>query len=396
MRRVLFVDDDRSLLEGLRNRLRCMRSRWTMDCAIDGPAALEKLEAMPFDVVVSDMRMRGMEGDELLKRVQAVQPDSVRFVLSGQAGAANSTRAIRYAHQFVAKPCDTDLLIAMIERACEFRDLVTSSAIRSVVGDVESLPTIPRTYGIVAGLLADPDVATGDVAAAIEEDVAMTARILQVVNSALFGLAREISSLRHAVQHLGVSMVRGLILSEGLFSVIDRSRCAKEFSIEGLYTHSIAVGRLARKLLGRFDTRGDAFSAGVLHDAGKLILAVRAPEHYSAAVSLAMHEGIPLHTAEQQVYGFTHADVGALLLALWGLPHPLVEAAADHHAPGRTDASRLHVAGAVHVADRLVHEAAGADDQSVGGLAGELDMAFLESAGVAHRLDEWRQRTASP
>ena len=383
MRRVLFVDDEADILDGLEDTLRRNRGEWTMRFALGAQAALEELRRSRFDVVVADMRMPGMDGAELLSRVREEQPDVIRIILSGHTEDEAAMRAIPVAHQFLAKPCKSELLKRVIDRTCSLRDVLADETLRSTVTKLGSLPSLPQVYTELNEVLANPHATVGDVATVIASDAAMCAKIMQLVNSAFFGVGREITQVSQAVSYLGLSTVRVLALSLAVFRSFDGQPGACALA-ENLQHHTVLTARLATRIANE----ADAFLAGMLHDIGKLVLAVCRPGYTDRIHDAAQRGERITHQVEREEMGFSHAEVGAYLLSLWGLPYPTVEAVAFHHAPSSAD-SGWSLAGGVHVADALLHEL-----EAGGASAAELDLAYLERAGVASCLPGWRRLAA--
>ncbi len=378
MIRVLFVDDEPHVLDGLRVALRAQRRRWTMAFALGGEAAVALVAREPFDVVVTDMRMPRVDGCQVLAATQAHLPGAARIVLSGFAEVEATLRALPVAHQFVAKPCEPAILVNVIDRACQLHALVANSAVRDLVGRVTTLPSPSKTYQAVMTAAADVEATAAQVASVIERDVAMTAKILQFVSSAFFGPRQRITSIQNAIVYLGFNMVRSLVLSAEVF----RSGAEPLSAIE---QHSLAVAQVAAHVAGAGHDADDAYLAGMLHDVGKLVARSAWPERSEATERAAADGRRPLDEVEAEILGASHAEVGGYLLGLWGLPYDIVEAVANHHRPERVEQPRFDVLAALYVADSLVHEAAGAP------LPEGFD-AYLERLAVAHRAAEWRAR----
>jgi HD-like signal output (HDOD) protein/CheY-like chemotaxis protein len=349
--RLLFVDDEPRVLDGLRQSLRSKRKVWEMVFADSGVAALHELGRGPFDVVVSDMRMPSMDGATLLAQVAELQPQAVRMILSGQMEESAAARAAAVAHRFLAKPCPSDALVDTITRALELRALLSSDQIRECVGGMNRLPSIPRTCQLLNEALRREEVALADVIAIIQQDVAMSAKVLQLVNSAFFGVSRKIISLDQAVSYLGVSTLRGLVLANSLFDQLSDDPT----QIEHEQMRSAVAARFARTLLGAAAQADAAFTAGLLHDVGGLALSCRMPQEAAQNAQLARARGIALHEAERERLGVTHAGIGAYLLGLWGVPHEVIEAVASHHDPWESF-RRLDANVAVRIATALVDE----------------------------------------
>jgi putative nucleotidyltransferase with HDIG domain len=393
MKRILFVDDEAHVLDGLRDLLRRQRGEWEMVFALGGESALRELDAGPFDVVVSDMRMPGIDGAMLLRLVQERHPETVRIVLSGQTEVESALRVVPVAHQFLAKPCDRDELRSSIERACLSRELLADEAVRRAVSGAEALPSAPALHAALTEKLGDPDVAVEDVVALIETDIAMAAKLLQVVNSSFFGLGRRITSLREAVVYLGMAPLRALALAAGAFRAFDSTGEIEGFSVEALEAHSVLVARLASQLLPDRREAEDAFAAGILHDIGKLVLAAYEPEQLAGMLAAARESARPLHAVERDHMGATHAEIGAYLLTVWGLPYRIVEAVAHHHAPSRLAGATFDAAAAVYIANLLVAEQERLGDGTGSGVV--FDEAYLAELGVAGQLDSWRRLAAT-
>jgi len=390
MRRILFVDDEVGVLEALRDALAGRGDEWDMRLARDAPAAVQALGSETFDVVASDLRLPGVTGAELLARVQASCPEAVRVILCDEHDMRGALREAPAAHAFVTKPCDPGALAAVVERACLLREMLGDEALRHAVNRAGALPSVPRLYTRLLALGDDPDATSADVAEVVEQDVAMSAKVLGMVNSAYFSLRREIGTVREAVHLLGLETIKALALSVEAFRCFE-GRDGADFSIEALHEHSVRVAALARDIAPSA-LRDTAFVAGLLHDVGKLVLATSAePAYWRELVAEAVASFRPLHEIERERRGVTHAEVGAYLLSLWSLPHPVVEAVAFHHQPERTPLRTFDAVAAVHAADALVHERS-----PLGEPAGpELDRGLLDDWGVADRLADWRRRAAA-
>jgi len=393
MTRILFVDDELNVLEGLRSMLRRQRHEWDMVFACGGNAALAELHKGSFDVVVSDMRMPGMDGASLLKAVQEMHPHAVRIVLSGQTDEDASRRVVNVAHQFMAKPCDPALLQQVIGRACKLQALLAHPVLRDAVGRVGQLPVKPRTYSRLLAVLENPRSSTRDAAAVVSEDIATSAKILQVVNSAFFGLPRRVTDLESAVAYLGLEVVKALALSLELGAQLTASPPCPGLSMERVQSHALLSARLVRRLLPGKSSEQDAFAAAMFHNVGLLVLMDRLSDPLRAALEVARASGRSLAEAEVEALGVTHGEIGAYLLGIWGLPYPIVEAAAFHQAPSKSGPAPFDVAGAVHVASALAGEVGGSAEGEVSPGA-PLDLAYLASIGMAERVPEWRALAA--
>lgn len=372
MKRVLFVDDEVALLDGLRGRMRPMRSRWEMVFVESGPRAIAELELSPFDVIVADMRMPGMDGARLLGQVRERWPGVVRIVMSGYAEEEQSARLLSIAHQYLSKPCDARVLQNVIERCLLLQDLLAEPELRAIVGRLGHLPSAPRTYSRLQQLVQSNDVSVRKVAEVVYEDPAVCAKVLQVVNSAFFRLARRITNIEQAIAYLGVNAIRTLVMCSEVFSLWRPTPSLPGFEPEALQERAHRVASAACSLADNEAMRDDALLAGLFHNIGHWILLQESPQQLEQAVTLARTEAMPLEEAERRVIGASHAQIGAYLLGLWGLPHSVIEAVAFQHCPQRVGQTRFDVLAMLAVARKLsgapreiVPEASDASDAAI-------------------------------
>jgi putative nucleotidyltransferase with HDIG domain len=378
--RIVFVDDEVNILHAMRRTFHHMREEWSMDFVASGAAALESLAKMPADVIVSDMRMPGMNGWQLLAEVKRLYPHTVRLVLSGQADANTVMRAVGTAQVYLAKPCESDALKAAIKQTQALRQLLSSEQLAALVGGVGMLPSVPIVFQELLCCLQDPCASLTDAAKIIGRDVAMTANIMKLVNSAFFGSRRSITTTDRAVAYLGMDTLGALVLAHSVFKS-DITTGIPEFSLEELWQHSLQTGTSARAIALCQDFSAaqaeEVFLAGVLHDVGKVVFA-------SCAVALPYGSTGTVADVAAQMESH-HAEVGAYLLGLWGFPNPIVDAVAFHHAPSHASTQQLSGAGVIHIADRLIHMR----DGETSALTDGLEPGYLESLGLSHCLAKW-------
>lgn len=395
-RRILFVDDEPNIIDGLRRMLRDQRRIWDMAFATSGAEALALMDEQTFDVIVADMAMPEMSGAELLELVLHDHPGAARIVLSGHADETSTRRAAELAHQYLSKPIDPDSLKQAIDHACRMKNLIANENVRAAVGGCQVLPSLPDLYFEIIEAVESETSNSHSIAEIISRDVAMSAKILQLVNSSFFGVGRRISSVEQTVTLLGLMRIKALVLSDHVFQEFRPHRRLPSFSITGLWQHSLAVAETARRIsLAEHQTEDrpdQAFTAGLLHDVGILILATRNPDGFQALVETV--QVCPDDSAEEHeraLFGATHADVGAYLLGLWGLPARIVEAVALHHCPHELPYDGLCAVTAVHAAEGLLEEE-GLAEASLHGYPATMTMRrdYLERVGVLDRLDAWR------
>jgi len=391
VKRVLFVDDDQSVLDGLKRTLDGMPAEWRMTFCGSGQEALTKLAASEYDVVVTDMRMPGMSGSELLAEVLERYPSIVRIVLSGNLEHDLALRSATTAHQYLVKPCDAATLRATLDAALRIRTLLVSPKLRRLVSRMTSLPSLPSVYAKLVESLENAETSSRELGEIIAQDVGMTAKILQLANSAFFGLYRYIANPCEAAVYLGVDTIRSLALSTSVFSAFQNKGVPESF-ISQLQRHSMTTGVVAHGIARMQNLPKKACDSslvgGFLHDVGKLVLVANYADEYYSVLATARREKVPCHEVESRVFAANHAEIGAYLLWLWGLPDAVCNAVAYHHKPADCSSTVLTAAGVVHVADALQHEMDG-HLESV--FRADIDMNYLAALRLTERLPEWRK-----
>lgn len=394
MKNILFVDDEAGVLAGLRSRLRHLQGEWDMAFLESGEAALEALEGRAYDVIVTDVRMPRMDGEELLRIVSSRWPQMIRMVLSGYAEPRQIARLTTLVHQYVSQPCDCVRLENLIKRCLALQELLEQPRLRALVGRIRSLPAMPHIYSQLRALLTREEVTAGEVAQLISADPAVTAKIVQLVNSAFFRLPRRITRIEQAVAYLGFDAIRSLALSVEVFSSFPSSTVGGCLDLEKLQRHAQAVAGAARALAPE-GLADDAMLAGLLHDIGYWILAAECPADLARAVEQTTERGIPLHEAEGEVIGASHAELGAYLLGLWGLPYTVIEAVACHHTPQCISQQEFDLVGVLAVSHALVeHDDA---DAFAKPLVADppVDAAYLKALRAPYSWAEAERRVAA-
>jgi HD-like signal output (HDOD) protein/CheY-like chemotaxis protein len=391
--RVLFVDDEVSVLDGLRNLLYKDRQRWDMVFALGGEQALAEMQRQPFQVVVSDMRMPGMDGGEFLARVMERYPETARIVLSGHADRAALFRAMHVAHQFLSKPCGVGAIRAAIDRSLGVSVLVHNRALQAAVGGIEKLPSVPSAFTELTAIAADPTKGARDLAAIVSADPSMTAKLLQLVNSAYFGISQRITSIQQAVAYLGIELLKSLALTANVFAAMEEKH-VPGFSLERVQERSLIAAQLAKRFVPGGVCAEESFTAGLLHDLGTIILALRFPAQFEAVTLLERETHKARHIIENEILGFGHEHLGAYLLGVWGLPLSIVEAVAYHRQPSLSAEGPREVLVAVHVAvaftDAVQFGHASRENSAPPDMEANLDLAFLQRQGVLGHLPRWR------
>jgi HD-like signal output (HDOD) protein/ActR/RegA family two-component response regulator len=364
-RRVLFVDDEQGILQGLSRMLRPLRHDLDGEFVQSAKEALAALAERQFDVVVADMRMPGMDGAELLAEVQKRHPHLIRIIFSGNSETDAALRAVPVAHQYLAKPCDAEQVRSVIGRACGLRDLLDDRGLRSLIAGIKELPARPKIFSELTALLADPNSDALEIAKLVKRDSVLCAKLLNVVNSAFFGLPRRTTSIEIAVNFLGTSMLRAITLATAVNGALAARARAVGYDFEAAQTETLLAANLAGQVFTDRSLAEDAYAAGLLQNIGEVLLVVERSEDFACALAYARDYEVELHAAEQALGSVPHAHVGAYLLGTWGLPHAIVEAVAHHHDPSQLPHESLDIADAVFVGTLIARHALGREPDAL-------------------------------
>lgn len=324
---------------------------WDVGSVAPGGSSFAAIDG-EVDVIVSPLRVGAASGAELLAQVRASHPQAVRIVLLDKGQEGQAIHALDSAHRMLNTPLDASELIEAVDSVIDLRGLLTSDELKQTIGRIGSLPPPPRVYIELTQLMRDPDASNAEIAEVLAQDPAIAAKVLRLCNSAYFSGGRVITDMRAAVTRLGMQALRNMVLASETFGSI---QSANSVDRDAMQERALRTSRLAARLLGGSSAEL-ASTAGLLAEVGRLVPGVRE------------RDGEP---------GPHHAEAGAYLLGLWGLPMPIVEAVAYHRTPSRMKSSGFWVSGAVHVASSLVS-------------GEELDMDYLRAVGVSDKVPQWR------
>lgn len=388
---ILFVDDDPNILDSFRAMLHRRRKEWAVHTANSGEEALEYMERERMDLVVADIRMPGMDGVQLLNRVRELHPETARVVLSGYSEFSATLNAVKPAHQFLMKPCQPEVLQSVLDRLLIMKEMLQDDTLRQVINGIDSLPALPDLYIKITEELSKAEPSLKRIGSLVERDIAISAALLKVVNSAFFGLYSKVSSPAQAVLLLGAETLQGLILGIHFLNQYERNSLPG-LNLDNLWKHSLNTAYFA-KAIGKAEG-GDAefvdacFLGGLLHDVGKLVLAMEFTEDYIQVLEAVRADDCYLYKAERFRFHVSHAEVGAYLLGTWGISEHVVGAVNSHHDLERIEGPGLTPVIAAHVANCLDHELIRYNKNYT---FSPLDMKALERLGLDQRLDAWRE-----
>ena len=390
--RILFVDNEQNLLDGLQGLMRKHRQKWNMSFALGAKKALELLDSKPYDLVITDLQMPVMNGMDLLVRVKEKHPNAIRFILSGSVDFDKGLKAITIAHQYLTKPCNLETFEKAIEQVSRFRGFDYYNSLCELVGGLDRLPNAPKTYIKLNQALNKDSACLDDVVKILEQDMALCARILQVANSSFFRRSRAITRIDEAANYLGIELIKCITLTAEIFEAQESYPSINGLSMEDIQSHAQLTAAIASRIVSKKNLANDAYLAGIIHNIGLLALSVGSPKRLGEALSISRKQARVLHSVEEELYQVNHGHVGAYLLSLWGLPYHITEVVANHHTPTRLPADGFGLVQSLYVAQILASEVMDPDFDSTA----ELDLEYLETLGVADRLDSWRALAREP
>lgn len=388
---ILFVDDNDNVLSGIRRMLRPYRE-WQLFFASNGQAALDLMATQPIDLIVSDMMMPGMRGDELLKIVAERYPSAVRIILSGFADEETLKNGLVVAHQFLSKPSSSELLRECFSQVFLIRDCINNPRIIEAMGDVNQFPSLPKIYQELNDAIKNDATDSKFIADIFSRDMALSAKLLQLINSPFFGLSRKISNLTEAVSLIGVKKLAHLVLNAHLAKSFPVSEPHTQIYLEYLWKDAIRTAELARLIAqseNQQDDRPDqAYLGGLLHNLGLLIFLSRGGGKLAALIQQTHSTDITITELEHAIFGFTRSEVAAYVLSLWKIPPRIIESILLQYTPNKTDYAGVNALTTVHVAASLLKPPRMAGDRL---FDMSLDKGYIERIDKLDKLPEWQK-----
>jgi HD-like signal output (HDOD) protein len=354
--RIVVLDADPPATRPLTKALVTDADHWSVVFVDKPEEALSELSASPADVLIADLSHRTVERQKLLADAKRRFPGVVRIAFIDRDQPDTGIDLLSIAHQAPPRPTRPEDVRELFARTCFLKTLMANQRLQEAVGDISALPAVPPIYSELTLALSKQAVDMKEVARIVGRDPAVTAKILQVVNSALMGLSRRISNVDEAVVYVGTNMIRHLVLLQEVFAAVEKRVDLGDLDLTALQQHSFLSASIASRLIPERSMANEAFTAALLHDIGELIFALKFPGKTKSIRATALEEGVGPHVVEHQQVGVTHAQLGAYLLGLWGLPFSVVQAVAFHHEPRKAGRGRFGVVGAVHVAEHLADE----------------------------------------
>ncbi len=397
---VLFVDWGDEHSQTFTEALKSQAYGWNViwESSLDTARKL-LYESADIEVVVVSIDQHGSEGVQFLTDVKDNLPEMVRISAISGDNSQLFFKAASVSHQCVDKPYDAYEVKILMLRAQSLRERLGTCALRERLHAIGGLPSLPKLYKEIMEEMHSPEASLARVGEIVEQDVSLSAKILQVVNSAAIGIRNEVTSVSQAVTLLGMEKLSSMVLLAEVYSLVGQEKLPTGFSLDGLWRHSLRVANyskmIAQDAIDDAHLADAAMTAGLLHDVGMVILAAHFSEDLGKVLAMAEEQDITLWEAEKEVFGSTHAEIGGYLLELWGLPDPIVEAVTFHDLPSGVPEedypSLVPEHGftpltAVHIANYFCEDERRA---AYGCVEGEIDSFYMERLGFMDNLEEW-------
>ena len=363
---------------------------WEVDVVTNQKQALQALDTKPYNLLISEIVMPEMDGLDFFKTAKEKHPTIIRIMETANENREFLVKASELAHIVIPSNCEKDSFNEIIKNTMSLQEIIANKDILKKLTSIKSLPSPPEVYNKLVSTLQNEDCSTHQVAEIIKNDIAITAKLLQMINSAFFGMKTHVESPMHAVNLLGIDTVKSIVLTSGIFHTIREKEFAG-FSVDEMYRQSMAVGAATRHLANVFGFRTkdieDALMAGLLHDIGKLLMITNFKKELADAKKIAQTDNILIGDAIRQIIGISDAELGAHLLSLWNLPLSILEAVAYHNQPSKSAYKEVNTLTAVHLAYGITTDKfknVRNNEQSF------LDIAYIERLGLQNNLPQFK------
>ena len=373
--------------QGLQNGiLSQLGNNWRIELVSNGESAVERLKKEPPDALLAFRKLPDMTGVEVLKSCREQSPRSVRFLLLEKEDTSATAQTAGYAHQLIGLPVEPETVARLIRNSLALRKLLAQPDLIDRITAIDALPSPPEIYDKLVKALESDDASLQKVSDLIAQDIGITAKLLQLVNSAYFGLPRRIESIQHATSLLGLDTVQRIVFGAGVFRSFEGEHL-NGMSVDSIYRRSMEVAAKSRLMAHAFGLSprliGDSLMGGMLHDVGKLILLTSFRDELAKIMEMVKERAIPEHEATRAVLGVDDAAIGAYLLALWGLPDSIVEAVALHYAPRSAPSPILNSLTTVHLGFALHYDEVRRVREPE---ESAIDQEYLERLGILDQL----------
>lgn len=396
VRQVLVIEPQAAEVEVMRARFEELGTAWQCRFTSSASEATAALAEGLIDAVIAPVELPDTSGTAFFERVALGHPKVARIVRQGAEERKSAGKPKGLPPCYLEHKHDASGLLAVLRRAFQLERWMQGEQAKALLLRMENLPAVPSLYARVLAELRSEDPSIEAVGKLVAKDPALTAKMLQLVNSPHFALGRPVSDAVEAVTFLGAERTKALILMASLSLHGTMTPC-EGFSQDQFWQHSLSVGTLARNIT-KAQTKDasladQAFTAGLLHDIGKLLFAANLPREYGPVITTALNEGLAVHEVEVQAFGISHAHLGASLLGTWGLAMPVLEAIAYHHTPAESYDSSFTLLAAVHAANVFDHEKKASDGTAV---MPQLCADYVARLHLLEQANQWREVCGCP
>lgn len=350
---ILTVDKNPSILSQISELLNSSQfeGKYYFTQTID--EAFSIIKKNEINIIICDLNIPQINGIDFLEVLKDDFPSIIRIVLFDHENQIELLlKSVVSAHKFISKPIDSEKFYKIITQTLMLNSFLIEENVLKVLNQIESFPSLPQTYIEIEEELNREDFSIKNISDIVHKDMAIATRILQIVNSPLLGLARVITDIQQAVSLLGMTMLKSLILYTQIFRSFEGNMRVENIQRE-IWEHSLKVANTSKLLVANFGNRNDietAFISGLLHDVGKIII-INNEKFVFDILELMKSENIEYNEAEYKILGTTHAEIGAYLLSLWGLPSIIVDSVKNHHKISKIDNNIISVQSAVFIAN---------------------------------------------
>jgi putative nucleotidyltransferase with HDIG domain len=391
---ILLVDDDILVLKALKRSLRQFKDQCNVFYAQSAQEALEQLDQAVIDVLITEVRLIIGDSELFLRSFLKQHPGAARIILTGYTAGDAIFKFAGLAHQLLAKPWSDEILIETIQRADLISQLLSDERLKRTLHLIENFPSIPSVYLELTEKLKTSESSMEEIGEIIIRDPSLTIKLLQIVNSPYYGLPMPVTDPQKAVTLLGLDIVKGFVLTSGIFKQYEQHSVVG-LQIDALWQHSLKSANIVRQIAKQEHLEkeiGEAsFIACLLHDVGKIIIASNFPDEHKEICSRTASDGLPAWHAEQMVLGVSHAEIGAYLLGLWGLPLTIIKAVQEHHRPNVNEHTQIDQTVLVHVANAIEK----ASVTPPGDPAADLNAEFVARLQLGNSIVKWQQQMRS-
>lgn len=385
--RILIIDQDPEALENYRQSLAPKSSTWTIITVQSEDEGLAEAQESPPDIAVASLSLNNGQGLKTLTKIADLAPLVHPFIAAEEFEKPKLKAALQGGCHFLPRLCPPEQLLLEFQRCLAIESWLENPVVKELFSQRHAFESLPPIYLRIVQALNSPHSTVDSIAEIIRSDIALSSKILETANSSFYGLQSDIADIPQAVATLGLESIKTMALAIQLF---DRGGHTAEHRalVEELWHHSQAVASAARRIC-LFETKNlqeaeKAYSAGLLHDIGKLVLLDTGGDLYIEAQRLAREQSIPAWRAEIATLGCDHAETGAYLLARWGLPQSLCETAALHHRPANSSSTGFSPLAAVHAANAIARKR-----KNPNHFDAKPSQEYLEEIGKAESWADW-------